>query len=162
MHRFNKHFNTHSPTKANMASKKKNNKTEKFGTNAVEIFHHSADFGTCHLWFFSLYKLMLLLQRTQHTGGIFTEHVLPGPSSAHRDQMLPRCVYNSIFFSTAATTRAAGTAQDLGVSSEFPLYELQLIPRLVEKTRAGQAFYRPPGENMKKEKNKSKCFEEFV
>lgn len=40
------------------------------------------------------------------------------------------------------------------MSSEFPLYELQLIPPLVEKTRAGQAFYRTPGENMKEEAEK--------
>lgn len=99
------------PQRRVIASKQKNNKNENFGPNVLEIFHHSADFGTCHLCcFFSLYKLRLLLQRIQHTGGIFTEQVLPGPSSVHRDQILPRCVYNSIFFSTAATTRAVVTA----------------------------------------------------
>lgn len=50
--KFNKHFNTRSPTKANIASKKKTNKNEIFGPNVLEIFHHSADFGTCHLCFF--------------------------------------------------------------------------------------------------------------
>lgn len=62
------------------------------------IFHLSLFFTfltlapvMCVVFLFSFYKLRLPLQRTQHTGGKFTERVLPRPCSVHRDQILPRC-----------------------------------------------------------------------
>lgn len=61
------------------------------------------------------------------------------------------------------SARAEGfyRARDLSVPSEFSLYELQLIPRLVEKTRAEQTFTGLLGEKHTLTKKKEKKREEF-
>lgn len=89
-------------------------------------------------------------ERHSLTGGKFTERVLPGPCTVHRDQILPRCIMcvcvcvDITLYSPPLELQQPQPlfyrAQDLCVPSEFCLYELQLIPRLVEKTRAERAF----------------------
>lgn len=100
---------------------------------------------------FSFYKLRLLLQRTQHTGGKFTERVLPRRC---RDQILPRCIvceYN--YIPLHRRSRHQGCC--CRGTSVCPLSSLFMSSSssLDWKRKQGQSsFQQPPGYNTRKYK----------
>lgn len=105
-------------------------------------------------------------ERHSLTGGKFTERVLPGPCTVHRDQILPRCImcvcvcgYNSIFTTTGAAAATAFILQSPGPLRALWVLSLwaQAHPSTCRENKSRASFYSTPGENTKK-----KCFEELV
>lgn len=108
----------------------------------IILLYHILTLAPVHVFFFKFfyfYKLRLLLQNTQHAGGNFT-----GPGSVHRDQILPRWAYNSIF-RCYRHRRRNRRARDVTVSSEFPLYKPDSSPLLERKRERRGLFIGAPG-----------------